>query len=153
MSDTEYKSEDDDGGIFCQCCSPTARKIGYFLTFAIGVIAFVIGIIKVIGGNVAWLIVGSLLMLFCPLWVKSPKKCLSEFKNVLKITSSIIFIILLILNILVATVFNWGSFVRYLLGILLAISAIWYFLSYIPNAQKGCAECLKSCCRKSNEAS
>ena len=35
-------------------------------------ILFVVGIIDVFGGDVAWIIVGSLIILFCPLWVKSP---------------------------------------------------------------------------------
>ena len=148
MSNVENPEEEDDGGIFCQGCSPTMRKLGFYLTFILGVILFVVGVIDVFGGNVAWLIIGSLIMLFCPLWVKSPKKCLFDFKDGFKVTSSLIFIILLVINILCATM-GWGDALQYILGILLAISGVWYFLSFIPNGQKTCVSCLKSCCSSS----
>ena len=152
MSDTpETTTDEDDGGIFCQNCSPTVRKMGYFATFLLGLILFVVGIIDVFGGDVAWIIVGSLIILFCPLWVKSPKKCLFDFKDILKATSSLIFIILLIVNILCSAM-EWGSALQYILGILLAISGVWYFLSFIPGGQKFCADCIKGCC-KSSESS
>ena len=151
MSDTTQE-EEDDGGIFCQGCSPTTRKIGYYLTFILGIIIFVLGIIDTFGGDVAWLIVGSLIMLICPLWVKSPKKCLLDFKDILKVTSSLVFVILLVLTICCVCM-DWVGFVRYLLGILLAIAGVWYFLSFVPNGQKTCINCLKSCCYKSSEES
>ena len=151
MSDTET-SEEDDGGIFCQGCSPTLRKMGYYLTFILGVILFGVGIVDTLGGTVAWLIVGSLIMLFCPLWVKSPKKCLLDFKDILKVTSSLVFIVLLILTICCVSL-HWGSFLTYLLGILLAISGVWYFLSFVPGGQKFCVDCIKGCCCKSSESS
>ena len=43
MSETE--AEEDSGGIFCQNCSPTTRKLGYYITFLIGLIIFGYGII------------------------------------------------------------------------------------------------------------
>ncbi len=156
MSDTDSPENDDDGGIFCQSCSPTTRKIGYILSFIVGLICFVIGIIQVIGGSVWLLIAGSIVILFCPLWIKSPKKCFLDFKNILKITSALIFIIFLILNI-VGWALNWTGFISYLLGILLAVSGFWYFLTFFPNGQKACIACVRSCCAgccaKSSESS
>ena len=147
MSDTDSPENDDDGGIFCQSCSPTTRKIWYILSFIVGLICFVIGIIQVITGSVWLLIAGSIVILFCPLWIKSPKKCFLDFKNILKITSALIFIIFLILNI-VGWALNWTGFISYLLGILLAVSGFWYFLTFFPNGQKACIACVKSCCGK-----
>ena len=156
MSDTDSPENDDDGGIFCQSCSPTTRKIGYILSFIVGLICFVIGIIQVITGSVWLLIAGSIVVLFCPLWIKSPKKCFLDFKNILKITSALIFIIFLILNI-VGWALNWTGFISYLLGILLAVSGFWYFLTFFPNGQKACIACVRSCCAgccaKSSESS
>ena len=156
MSDTDSPENDDDGGIFCQSCSPTTRKIGYILSFIVGLICFVIGIIQVITGSVWLLIAGSIVVLFCPLWIKSPKKCFLDFKNILKITSALIFIIFLILNI-VGWALNWTGFISYLLGILLAVSGFWYFLTFFPKGQKACIACVRSCCAgccaKSSESS
>ena len=156
MSDTDSPENDDDGGIFCQSCSPTTRKIWYILSFIVGLICFVIGIIQVITGSVWLLIAGSIVILFCPLWIKSPKKCFLDFKNILKITSALIFIIFLILNI-VGWALNWTGFISYLLGILLAVSGFWYFLTFFPNGQKACIACVRSCCAgccaKSSESS
>ena len=152
MSDTpETTTDEDDGGIFCQNCSPTVRKMGYFATFLLGLILFVVGIVDVFGGNVAWIIIGSLIILFCPLWIKSPKKCFCEFKDILKTTSAVIYIGLLIANIVIAALGSEGA-LKYILGVLLAISGIWYFLSFVPNGQKCCVDCIKGCC-KSSESS
>ena len=147
MSDAQA-SEDDDGGIFCQSCSPTTRKCGYYLTFILGFIAFVFGFFNAFTGSVWLIIVGSLVVLFCPLWIKSPCKCLQDFKDVLKMTSALIFIVFLVLNILNSILWDKGEggFLTYLLGICLALSGGWYFLTFFPNGQKACIACVKSCC-------
>ena len=145
MSDSP--SEDDDGGIFCQSCSPTTRKIGYYATFLVGFIGFIWGFISSFAGDVAVLIISCLVILFCPLWIKSPKKCLIDFKNVLKVTSFLIFIAMLILTIC-CTAMEWGEVLQYILGIALAISAFWYFLTFFPNGQQAFIGCVKTCCGK-----
>ena len=149
------QEEEDDGGIFCQSCSPTARKCGYYITFLLGLIAFVFGFFSAFGGSVWLAMIGSLIVLFCPLWIKSPKRCLLDFKDILKVTSALIFVAILILNIL--NYFLWdkneAGFLTYLLGICLALSGAWYFLSFLPNGQKACIACIKSCCGGSESTS
>ena len=147
MSDTT-PDDDDDGGIFCQSCSPGFRKCGYYITFIVGFIVFVIGFIEALSGTVAWMVIGSLLILFCPLWIKSPCKCLKAFKDLLKMTSALIYIVFLVLNILRAAL-KWGEdggALAYFLGICLALSGGWYFLSFFPNGQKAFIGCIKDCC-------
>ena len=46
MSDQET-NEEDSGGIFCQNCTPGQRKWGYYITFLLGALVFVFGIIDV----------------------------------------------------------------------------------------------------------
>ena len=149
MSDVQA-SEEDDGGIFCQGCSPTTRKCGYYITFLLGFVAFAFGFISAFTGSIWLLILGSLVILFCPLWIKSPKKCLLDFKDILRITSALIFIVFLVLNILNVILWDKESagFLTYFLGICLAISGFWYFLTFCPNGQKACIACIKSCCGK-----
>ena len=150
MSDTET-SEEDDGGIFCQSCSPTTRKCGYFLTFLVGLVGFVWGIIQSLTNEVWILIVSSIIILLCPLWIKSPKKCIMDFRNILRMSSALIFVIILVLNILCASM-DWGNFWSVVLGILLAVSGVWYFLTFCPNGQKACIGCIKDCCGKGESA-
>ena len=145
MSEAESPSSEDSGGICCQSCSPMTRKCGYYITFLLGLFVFVYGIISLLSGHVYFLIGGSLMVLLCPLWVKDCKTFFSDFKNALKITSAIIFIAFLVATIVCELIFKieWLTIV---LGICLGISGIWYFLSFFPGGQKGCIECLKSCC-------
>ena len=142
---SETASEEDDGGLFCQSCSPTTRKIGYYLTFLVGLIVFFIGFFDAIVGRVVWSIIGSIIILFCPFWIKSPKKCCIEFKDALKMTSALIYIIFLVLTILNA-ILKWSDVLNYIFGIGLGLSGCWYFLTFLPNGQKACIACVKSCC-------
>ena len=63
-------------------------------------------------------------------------------------TSALIFIVFLVLNILNSILWDKGEsgFLTYLLGICLALSGGWYFLTFFPNGQKACIACVKSCC-------
>ena len=150
MSDTET-SEEDDGGIFCQSCSPTTRKCGYYITFLVGLVGFAFGFIDSFTGH-SWIaIIASLIILLCPLWIKSPKKCIMDFRNILRMSSALIFVIILVLNILCASM-EWGNFWSIVLGILLAVSGVWYFLTFCPNGQKACIGCIKDCCGKGESA-
>ena len=150
MSDTET-SEEDDGGIFCQSCSPTTRKCGYYITFLVGLVGFAFGFIDSFTGH-SWIaIIASFIILLCPLWIKSPKKCIMDFRNILRMSSALIFVIILVLNILCASM-EWGNFWSVVLGILLAVSGVWYFLTFCPNGQKACIGCIKDCCGKGESA-
>ena len=146
MSDTNVsQDEDDDGGLFCQSCSPVVRKIGYYLTFIVGAILFIIGFVSIFVGSLGFVIAGTILILFCPFWIKSLKKCFLDFKDLLKLTSFLIYLVFFILVILTKAL-DWAAFFQYFLGIGLGLSGIWYFLTFIPNGQKACIACLKSCC-------
>ena len=145
MSDSP--SDEDDGGIFCQSCSPTTRKCGYYITFIIGFIGFIFGAFVSFGGEEAVLIISCIIILLCPLWIKSPKKCLVEFKNLLKVVSFLVFVLFLVLAICAAAL-DWTPFLRYFFGVFLAIAGCWYFLSFFPNGQQACINCLKTCCGK-----
>ena len=152
MSDQGYTAqenpEEEDGGIFCQSCSPLVRKIGYYLTFLAGVIIFVVGIIDLITLSVIPLIIGSLVSLLSPLWIKSPKRCVIDMKNPLRLTSFIFFIGFLVATIVSVYVIE-STFVTIIFGVFLAIAGIWYFLSFFKNGQKACIACIKACCSKS----
>ncbi len=146
MSDTD--TEEDSGGIFCQNCSPTTRKLGYFLTFFIGLVIFGYGIICLIwptSGPAYTLLFGGYTILLCPLWIKSPKGCISDMKNALRITSTLIFFALLVVNT-IGLFIEYGAILNKIFGICLGLAGIWYFLSFFPNGQKGCIACLKACC-------
>ena len=144
---SEATSEDDDGGIFCQSCSPTTRKIGYYLTFVAGAIGLIVGFILAFFGTDWVVIIGSFLVMLCPLWIKSPRKCISDFKNILKVTSFLIHFIFLIV-VIIGICLGWSGVLKYVLNICLGVSGLWYFLTFIPNGQKACIACMKSCCGK-----
>ena len=144
MSEGETLDE-DSGGIFCQNCSPTTRKLGYYATFLVGLVVFVFGIINWLTGNIWFLIAGSLIILLCPLWIKSPKGCCEDMKNGLRLSSTLIFIVFLTLAILCKAL-EWGIILSYIIGVGLGLSGIWYFLSFFPNGQKACLACVKGCC-------
>ena len=137
--------EEDSGGIFCQNCSPTTRKLGYYATFLVGLIVFGFGIINWLTGDILFLIVGSLGILLSPLWIKSPQGCMQDMKNGLRLSSTIIFLTFLVLSI-ICYCSGWGLILNYIFGVGLGVSGIWYFLSFFPNGQKACVACIKSCC-------
>ena len=152
MSDQGYspaesgQEEEEDTGLFCQGCSPLGRKIGYYLTLLAGLIVFALGIIDVIGASVFFLIAGSFLILLCPLWIKSPAGLCKHFKDPLRLSSLIIFLAFLIFTIVCIAIDS--DFLKYIAGIGLAISGVWYFLSYFKNGQKACIAFCKTCCQK-----
>ena len=146
---SESNSESEDDGIFCRSCSPQTRKVGYFITFIIGMIMFGIGVILTLlttKEGVALLIIGSIVVLFCPLWYKSPKSLVVSFKNPLRLSSLLIFLGVLV----VAIIFSLGDnqTLTIIFGILLACAGIWYFLSYFENGQNALIQCCKTCFKK-----
>ncbi len=145
----ESPNDEDSGGIFCQNCTPTQRKWGYYITFAVGALVFGLVLIGMFGGENIYLIGGSVIILLTPLWIKSCSGCVADMKNALRLTSTLIFFILLVINILFRFVFpTTGIFglLYYIAGICLGVAGLWYFLSFVPNGQKACLACLKSCC-------
>ena len=155
MSDQGYSAaedKDDKGGIFCQKCSPVTRKVGYYATFLVGAILFVLGIVNLIGFNIYFLVGGSLLLILCPLWVKTPCALINDLKNPIRITSCIIFLVSLGATIAFHLIFD-NSIIDLICGICLALAGIWYFLSFFTNGQKACLNCIKSCCGKDEQKS
>ena len=147
---SESNSESEDDGIFCRSCSPQTRKVGYFITFIIGMIMFGIGVILTIilsSSGVALLIIGSIVVLFCPLWYKSPKSLVVSFKNPLRLSSLLIFLGVLVITI-IFTVGDHDDWVKAFFGVLLACAGIWYFLSYFENGQNALIQCCKTCFKK-----
>ncbi len=144
MSEGENQ-EEDSGGIFCQNCSPTTRKLGYYATFLVGLLVFGIGIISCLTGDILFMIIGSLGILLSPLWIKSPQGCMQDMKNGLRLSSTLIFLTFLVLSIFFYCS-GWSTILNIIFGICLGVSGIWYFLSFFPNGQKACVACIKSCC-------
>ena len=147
---SESNSESEDDGIFCRSCSPQTRKVGYFITFIIGMIMFGIGVFLtslIVDGGVPLLIVGSIVVLFCPLWYKSPKSLVVSFKNPLRLSSLLIYLGVLVVTIIFAMGKD-NEFWKGLFGVLLACAGIWYFLSYFENGQNALIQCCKTCFKK-----
>ena len=144
MSEGENQ-EEDSGGIFCQNCSPTTRKLGYYATFLVGLLVFGIGIISCLTGDILFMIIGSLGILLSPLWIKSPQGCMQDMKNGLRLSSTLIFLTFLVLSIFFYCS-GWSTILNIIFGIGLGVSGIWYFLSFFPNGQKAFVACIKSCC-------
>ena len=65
----------------CKNCSSMATKCGYYLTFADGLVIFAVGMPDLFQGNIHFLIIGSLVILCCPLWIKDYSSCLIDLKN------------------------------------------------------------------------
>ena len=126
------------------------RKLGYYLTFLAGIIIFVLGIINILSANVAFLIVGSLVTILSPLWIKSPKILCIELKNPVRLLSTLIFLGFLIATIIATTTLD-STILSVILGICLALAGIWYFLSFFKNGQKACIAFLKACCGKEEQ--
>ena len=156
MSDQGYTQPEEGQqeeltGIFCTCWSPLARKIGYYLTFLVGGIIFIVGIIDLLGASVIPLIIGSCLCLFSPLWIKSPKDLCLDFKNPSRLLSFLIFFGFLVATIIVVLADKDSLIITVLLGVCLVLSGIWYSLSYFENGQKACIAFLKTCFGKGEQ--
>ena len=144
-------TENPDDGIFCTSCSPECRSVGYYLTFAVGLILFGVGIILIImlvqDTGLGLLIGGSFIVLCSPLWNRSPKACVASLKNPLRISSLLIYLGCLAFT-LVAVLLEFDDILTILAGVLLAMSGVWYFLSYFDNGQQAIIQCCKTCCGK-----
>ena len=106
MSDQESSGEGDGKGMCCKNCSSTTTKCGYYITFLVGLIVFVYGFIQLITADVLFLIIGSLLILCCPLWIKDFSSCFADLKNPLRLSSTIIFLAFLIGTIICKVTLN-----------------------------------------------
>ena len=77
----ETTAEGDGKGMCYKNCSSTTTKYGYYLTFVAVLVIFAVGIADLFQGNVYFLIIGSLVILCCPLWIKDYSSCLTDLKN------------------------------------------------------------------------
>ena len=151
MSETATQGgEGDTGGIFCQGCSPTARKIGYYITNILGLFIFVYGIIDLIGTHVHFLIIGSFTIILAPLWIHNCSSCCKDLKNPGRLSSTILFLLFLTATSLSCLLVK-NTILTVVCGVLLALSGIWYFLSFFENGQKACVDCMKACCCSDSE--
>ena len=98
-------------------------------------------------GSEGCVIAGSVLILIAPFWIKSLKKCFFSFKDLIKLTSFLIYFVFFVL-LIIAVIAKWSGAIIYVVGIGLAVSGIWYFLTFIPNGQRACIACMRSCCGK-----
>ena len=153
MSDQGYTSAggDENVGICCRTCTPLQRKIGYYVTFLVGIIVFVLGILNSFGfllgstGAAFYLAAGGLIIVFNPLWVKSCSQLLSDMKQPVRLVSSIIFVTCLVCLI----IFNYAvgnDILTIIFSIATILSGIWYFLSYFEHGQQAFIACCKVCC-------
>ena len=153
MSDQGYTASgsEENAGICCQTCTPLQRKIGYYVTFLIGIIVFALGIINLIfsifgsTSSAFYLAAGGLIIIFNPLWIKNCSQLLSDMKQPIRLISSIIFIVCLVCLI----VFNYfvdNTPLTIIFSVATTLSGIWYFLSYFENGQQAFIACFKVCC-------
>ena len=149
-SQPEEKQEEEDTGLFCRNCSAATRKLGYYLTVLAGVVFFILGIFSLFGASVYLLIMGSLLFVLSPLWIKSPKNLCIELKNPIRLVSTLIFLGFLIATISSSLIIK-NDVLTIIFGIGLALSGIWYFLSFFKNGQQACIAFIKTCCGKGEE--
>ena len=155
MSEQGYTSSENgqevDDGLFCRNCSPDCRKIGYYLTFLVGIVIFVLGIIFFFVLNVSFIIVGSVTIILSPLWIKSPKSLVVSLRHPLRFTSLLIYLGFLAATIAIGVTNEGKGFLYTLFGILLGASGIWYFLSYFENGQQALITCCKTCFKKQDQ--
>ena len=153
MADQGYTAAtDEDSGCCCQTCSPTTRKIGYYVTFLIGLVLFVLGIINIffvlLGSNSSYyLSAGGIIIILNPLWIKNCSKLLEDMKSPLRIISSIIFVACIAMLIVSEFVFKSQTLII-IFSVATSLSGIWYFLSFFENGQAACVACVKTCCSK-----
>ena len=149
-----------EAGICCKTCSPIQRKIGYYITFALGFFLFLLGIINSFGflfgesTSALYLAAGGLIIILNPLWIKPCSKIIEDMKQPQRLTSSIIFIVCLIVLLLSKLVFD-VTFLSLIFSVLTVLSGLWYFLSYFENGQAAFITCIKTCCgsKKNDTAS
>ena len=157
MSDQGYVpaegegGEEADVGICCKKCTPLQRKIGYYITFLIGLFLFVLGLINSLGVAIGstisavYLAASGIIIILNPLWVKSFSKIIEDMKNPARAVSSLIYVICLVLLILAKFVFG-STIATIILLVLTALAEVWYFLSYFQNGQAAMIQCVKTCC-------
>ena len=159
MSDQGYTASGGDSDVACCCqnCTPAQRKIGYYITFLIGLILFVLGIINSLGllfmeeTSALYLAGGGIIIILNPLWIKSCSKLLEDMKSPVRIVSSILFVGCIAMLIISKYVFN-SKLLICIFSAGTALSGIWYFLSFFENGQAACVQCVKTCCCSKGDA-
>lgn len=172
--DAKKSEEDVEACIFCKNMPLRNRKIGYYVTLAIGIICFTLaisGLFSETRSPVWYTIGGTLIVIFCPLWVANCKKIWDDLKNPIRLVTSIVMVISLVCLILLV-IFRpstgstgdedddekkeeSGGFSGFLFSVLIFIadvvtvlSSIWYVLSFHPTIQEKVKNCLVCCCNK-----
>ena len=141
----------DEPGCCCKNCSPIQRKIGYYITFVLGLFLFALGIINSFGflfgdsGAALYLASGGIIIILNPLWIKPFSKIVEDMKQPQRLVSSIIFVGCLVMLIVSKYVFD-ETILVILFSVLTVLSGIWYFLSYFENGQTALIQCVKTCC-------
>ena len=149
MSETE-NTEESGGVCCCLGLSPTARKCCYYITSLFGGLVFIFGLVRLFLLEPYAIIIGSALIIFAPLWIHNFSSCCKELKNPARLTSTILFLLFFGATITFAWIVKKET-LCVVCGFLLAVSGIWYFLSFFENGQKACVECMKACCCSSEK--
>ena len=140
-----------ESGCCCANCTPFQRKIGYYLTFLLGLFLFAIGIINLIGiffaqtSAAIYLAGGGIIIILNPLWIKNCSQLVADMKKPVRFISSVIYVGCIIILIISDFIFK-STILTILFSIGTVISGIWYFLSYFEKGQEACIGCIKSCC-------
>ena len=145
-------SEEDNGSCCCPCLTPDQRKIGYYITYGVGLLLFGFGVLNIFNiifnsnsSSPAYLIAGSLLIIFDPLWIKNCSGLLSDMKSPGRVSSTILFVASNAALIVGFYIIQIG-FLNIIFTVCVVLTGIWYFLSFFPGAQNGCLACMKNCC-------
>ena len=139
---------DNDQVSFCfQYCSSSKRKLGYYLTLALGAILYIVAIVNffssVFGSDLSYMyaIFAALITLLCPLWMKSFSQVISDLKESSRKITSLALIISFI-GLIIFGIFDIKFFkLLFIFGIIL--SGLWLSLSYYQNGQEKLLNCIK----------
>lgn len=144
----------EEGGenlcIFCKNCNARNRKIGYYCTLIFGCVCYIFAITSFFDADAKpelYTIVGTLIAIFCPLWVQSCGKVCEDLKNPLRWTTAIVMFVCL--GALITCVILWPQrFVVFLLTLGTVLSSLWYVLSFHPTIQAKIKTWIGNCCSK-----
>ena len=150
-SNQPYQSPQDNDEVppCCQNCSSSKRKMGYYITIALGAILYIVAIFNffssVFGGDLSYMyaICAALITLLSPLWMNSFSQVLSGLRQ----SSRKITFISLIIGLIGIVLFNlWNSKFLTLIFIFgTIVSGLWLSLSYYQNGQQSFLQLIKKC--------
>ncbi len=152
MSDQPYESpkDNDEVPFCCQNCSASKRKIGFYLTLALGALFYIISIFNffgsVFGGELSYMyaIFAALVTLLCPLWMKSFSQLISGLREPSRKRAFIILLISLI-GLFIFGLFMDVKFFALIFIFALILSGLWLSLSYYQNGQETLLQYITRC--------